>query len=87
MYYVYLLKSEKDNKLYIGFTNDLKNRVRQHNQGLSKSTKTRGPFKLVYYEAYLAEKDAKNREKMLKRFSGSYNHLRKRIKHSLIVSK
>ena len=87
MYYVYLLRSEKDDKLYIGFTSDLKNRIKQHNQGLSKSTKSRGPFKLVYYEAYLAKKDAKNREKMLKRFSGSYNHLRKRVENSLIVSK
>lgn len=87
MYYVYLLKSTKDGKLYIGFTNDLKRRILEHNSGLSKSTKSRRPFKLIYYEAYTSEKDAKQREKMLKRFSGSYTHLKKRVKNSLILFK
>lgn len=87
MYYIYLLKSSKDGKLYIGFTNDLKRRILEHNRGLSKSTNYRGPFKLVYYEAYASKKDAKQREKMLKKFSGSYTHLKKRTKNSLILFK
>ena len=87
MYYIYLLKSSKDGKLYIGLTNYLKRRILEHNRGLSKSTNYRRPFKLVYYEAYASEKDAKQREKMLKKFSGSYNHLKKRAKNSLILFK
>ena len=87
MYYVYVLKSEKDDKLYIGYTKDLRRRVHQHNTSSSLSTKSRIPFQLVYYEAYLSEKDAKDRERKLKRFAGSYTHLKHRIKNSLILSK
>jgi len=87
MYYVYVLKSIKDDKLYIGYTTDLKRRLKEHNTLSSKATKPRLPLKLVYYEAYLSEKDAKEREFKLKRFSGSYTHLKHRIKNSLILSK
>ncbi|MFZ2521883.1 MAG: GIY-YIG nuclease family protein [Minisyncoccia bacterium] len=51
MFYVYILKSEKDNNLYTGYTNDLKRRLIEHNSGKSKSTKSRKPFELIYYEA------------------------------------
>ena len=87
MYYVYVLKSIKDDKLYIGYTTDLKRRLIQHNTSSSKATKPRLPLKLVYYETYLSEKDAKDREFKLKRFAGSYTHLKHRIKNSLILSK
>lgn len=87
MFYVYVLKSTKNDKLYIGYTNNLKRRIFEHNNKLSLSTKCHAPFSLVYYEAYVSMKDAKHRETMLKRFSGSYVHLKKRIKDSLIVSK
>jgi len=83
MYYVYVIKSKKDNKLYIGLTQDLKKRLLQHNQGLNKSTKFRVPFVLVYYEAYASVKDAQVREKKLKQFKNSYTELKKRIKNSL----
>ncbi|MDO8514062.1 MAG: GIY-YIG nuclease family protein [bacterium] len=83
MFYVYVLKSEKDGKLYIGHSNDLKRRLAEHNDGKSMSTKVRKPFKLVYYEAYASSSDAKYREHQLKRFSGATTHLRKRIKNSL----
>ena len=83
MFYIYVIKSKKDDKLYIGFTNDLRKRLIQHNQGLNKSTKYRIPFVLVYYETYLSEKDARIRERRLKRFKNSYTELKKRIKHSL----
>ena len=59
MYYVYLLKSQKDNKLYIGLTHDLRKRFSEHSQGLSKSTQYRRPLSLIYYEAYASIKDAK----------------------------
>ncbi len=87
MYYVYVLKSKKDDNLYLGYTNDLNRRLKQHNTSSSKSTKSRLPLQLIYYEAYLSEKDAKNREYQLKRFSGAYTHLKHRVKNSLILFK
>jgi putative endonuclease len=51
-YYVYVLISLKDEKLYIGKTKDLKKRIAYHNKGLVKATKNRKPLKLVYYEAF-----------------------------------
>ena len=87
MFYVYLLKSKKDGDLYVGYTADLKRRLIEHNNLTEKSTKSRAPFDLVYYEAYASVGDAKHREDMLKRFSGSYMHLKKRIRNSLILFK
>lgn len=66
MYYAYILFSLKDNQLYIGFTNDLKIRFKKHTAGFVRATKHRLPLKLIYYEAYLRESDAKRREKFLK---------------------
>jgi putative endonuclease len=66
MIYVYILKSEKDNNLYIGFSKDLKSRVEAHNLGLNASTSCRKPLRLIYYEGYTDEKDARKREKFLK---------------------
>lgn len=51
-YYVYILRSKKDNKLYIGKTTNLIRRFKNHNQGRVKSTKARLPLILIYYEAY-----------------------------------
>jgi len=84
MYYVYLLKSEKDGSIYIGYTNDLKRRFVEHNSGENVSTKYKAPFQLVYYEAYTSRADAKHREQMLKRFAAGYKELKKRIKHSIV---
>jgi putative endonuclease len=66
MHYVYVLKSLKDNFIYVGHTNDLKERIQQHNQGAVISTKYRKPLKLIYYEASSILKDAIKREKTLK---------------------
>lgn len=55
-----------DEKLYIGWTDDLKSRIQKHNKGLALSTKSRIPFKLVYYEACLEKEKAIKREKTLK---------------------
>ncbi|MFZ5559296.1 MAG: GIY-YIG nuclease family protein [Patescibacteria group bacterium] len=66
MYYVYILFSHKDGKLYIGYTPDLKMRIKKHNSGYVRATKNRRPLKLIYYESYLEEPDAKRREKFLK---------------------
>ena len=66
MYYVYVLLSEKDGRFYTGSTNDLKRRLDEHNARKVESTKRRKPFLLVYYEACIDEKDARQREKYLK---------------------
>ncbi len=65
-YYTYILKSDKDKKLYTGFTTNLKLRFEQHQKGLVVSTKERRPLKLIYHEACLSQKDATRREKYLK---------------------
>lgn len=66
MFYIYILLSCKDRQLYIGYTNDLKRRIEKHQSGFVRATKFRLPVKLVYYEAYLLQSDAKRREKFLK---------------------
>jgi len=78
MFYVYVLHSEKDGKLYTDFRNDLKNRIKCHEQGKVASTKDRCPVKQIYYEAYLLEDDAKSRELFLKSGSGK-KFLRKQL--------
>lgn len=70
MYFVYLIESLKDSKWYIGFSEDVEKRVQHHNAGKNISTKSRGPWKLIYYEAYLNKLDALGREKFLKSGSG-----------------
>lgn len=66
MYYVYVLKSLKDGKLYIGHSNNLIKRFEKHNKGLVKATKNRRPWKLLYYEACNVLEDTIKREKSLK---------------------
>jgi putative endonuclease len=66
LYYTYVLKSEKDGKLYIGWSDDLENRLSEHNKGLVNATCDRRPLKLVYYEACLSKESAIKREKVLK---------------------
>ena len=83
MYYVYALLSLKDsNWLYIGFSSDLRKRFQEHNLGKVKSTKFYVPLKLMYYEAYNFEKDARIREKNLKSHQ-QRELLKERIKNSL----
>ncbi|MBK7107137.1 MAG: GIY-YIG nuclease family protein [Ignavibacteriae bacterium] len=65
-YFTYVLKSEKDNKFYTGYTQNIDLRFEQHNKGLVKSTSDRRPLKLIYYEACLNQSDALHREKYLK---------------------
>ena len=61
MFYIYLLESVKNKNLYIGYTEDLRKRFKEHNQGLNFSTKSYRPWQLIHYEAYLNEQDAKRR--------------------------
>jgi len=66
MFYVYVLRSQKDGKLYTGFTKDLRERIKRHNLGETRATNWRLPVELIYYEAYRDERDAKKRELFLK---------------------
>lgn len=82
MFYVYVLKSKKDMQLYVGSTNDLRKRFKEHSDDKVFSTKSRRPFELVYYEAYKYEKDARVRESNLKLRSRAFTQLKKRIENS-----
>jgi putative endonuclease len=66
VFYVYVLRSESDSGFYIGFSTNLRARLRQHQASESFATKSRGPWKLIYYEAYTEREDAERREKFLK---------------------
>lgn len=65
-YFVYILLSLKDNNFYIGFTNNLKRRFKEHKNGFVFSTKNRRPLELVYFEYHRNHKDALAREKFFK---------------------
>ncbi len=80
MFYVYVLRSTKDKKLYSGYSSDLKKRFSDHNQGKVTITKYRRPFELIYYEAYKYQQDATTREKYFKTQWGR-NYLRKVLKN------
>lgn len=66
MYYFYVLRFDNNGKLYYGFTNDLKRRVKEHSSGKSIFTSKNGPFKLIFYEAYINKADALYAEKYFK---------------------
>ena len=78
-YYIYILKSLKDGKLYTGYTSDLKLRFESHQKGLVESTKNRRPLKLIYSEACLNRQDATHREKYLKTAYGK-RYIKSRLK-------
>lgn len=78
MFYVYILRSKKDAKFYIGMTANLKRRMSEHSRGNVKATRHRKPVKLVCYEAYLTKKESEKREKYLKSSDGRKS-LRKRL--------
>lgn len=80
MYYVYVLQSELDSGLYIGFSIDLKRRLAEHEAGDSQATKHRRPWRLIYYEAYQERRDAEGRERFLKSGAGR-RHLMKQCSH------
>ncbi len=69
-FYVYVLKSISKEFIYVGFTNNLKRRFKEHNDKEELSTKHYAPFELIHYEAYRHEKDAKRREEYFKTTKG-----------------
>jgi putative endonuclease len=70
MHYVYVLRSCRDAGFYTGYSANLRKRLKEHRDGVSSSTSHRGPWKLIYYEAYLHQADALGREKYLKSGAG-----------------
>ena len=69
-YYVYVLRSLKDGKIYAGYTKDLRKRLLLHNSGEIQATRYRKPLELIYYEAYKNQQDATEREKYFKSNKG-----------------
>jgi putative endonuclease len=82
MYYVYVLKSQVDGKMYIGYTKNLRNRLREHQDGEVVSTRPRRPLELIFYEGYKSMEDAKRRERYLKTSQGK-SSLRIMLRDSL----
>lgn len=78
-FYVYFLQSIKNGRFYVGFTNNLRKRIEEHNCGAVRSTKPYLPWKLIYYEACLNEQDARRRENYFKTVQGQ-RLLKRRIK-------
>ena len=78
MHRMYVLKSEKTGKYYIGCTNDLKKRIVQHNKGETESTKRDMPWKIVCYKNFNDQKQAYECEKLVKSYKGG-NGFRKII--------
>ena len=74
MYYVYLIKNRKENKIYVGYTENLKRRLYEHRNEKPD---------LIYYETYKDKKDAHNRERKLKQRGQSIRWLKERLKNSL----
>ena len=85
MFYFYTLRSSKDGELYFGYTSDLKRRQAEHANGEVLSTRARRPLRLVYYEAYRDERDARNRERQIKLRAKAHSGLKQRIKFSLLA--
>ncbi len=81
-FYVYVLKSEKDGHNYVGYTNNLRDRLAMHDAGKVSSTKNRLPIKLIYFEGCLNQQGASKREKHLKTSWGK-RYLKSRLTNYL----
>jgi len=79
MHYVYLLKSAKTDKFYVGLSDNLKQRFSAHNRGKVASTKSGLPWEIVNYEACSSAKAARVREKRLKQYGKGLAMLKKRV--------
>ena len=84
MYFVYILKSLKDSKYYIGQTENLESRLNKHNSGQVNSTKSRKPLILIKSEIFETRGEARKRENYLKKLKGG-NEFKKIINHCGIV--
>lgn len=78
MFYVYVLQSKLNGRFYTGSTNDLRKRLKLHNDGKSNYTKKHKPYIIIYYEACINEQDARSRELYLKSGMGK-RYLKNRL--------
>ena len=85
MYYTYILKSKKSGRFYTGSTNDLRKRLKLHNDGKSNFTKKDKPYELIYYEACKEREDAFAREIYLKSGYGK-RYINNRLKCFLTLT-
>lgn len=85
MFYTYVIQSRKNLRWYTGSTNDLRKRLKQHNEGKSTWTKRDIPWRLIYYEGCLNEEDARSREKYLKTGMGK-RYLKNRLRRFLSLT-
>ena len=70
MFYTYIIQSVSNRKYYIGSTQNIDKRIKRHNSGFNKSTKNKGPFKLVYTESFPTRIGAYKRERQIKSYKG-----------------
>jgi putative endonuclease len=70
MYYVYILKSQKTGKHYIGSTPNIEKRLNEHNNNWTTSTKGKGPWEMIYSEVFETKTEGLKREKEIKRYKG-----------------
>ena len=87
MYIVYLIQNNVTFEFYFGVTNNLKQRIKDHNSGGKKFTTKKGKWILVYAEVFRSKKDAYIREKKLKSHGSGKNELIKRLDNSLLDAK
>ncbi|MFH0773238.1 MAG: GIY-YIG nuclease family protein [bacterium] len=70
MFYTYIIQSEKTKKYYVGYSSNINQRLKKHNNGSNKSTKYGIPWKLMYKEEFSKKEDAWKREQQIKRYKG-----------------
>ncbi len=81
MWKIYILQSQKSGRYYIGSTNDISRRLKEHNSGKTKSTKNKGPWEIIYTENFSNRLEARRREKMIKSYKGG-NAFKSLVKRS-----
>lgn len=82
MFYVYIIQSKTTGRYYVGFTENIENRVDGHNSGKTPSTRNKGPWELVYHEKYDSKTEALKREREIKAKKSSTS-IRQIIAHDL----
>lgn len=82
MFYFYILRSQKNNKLYLGYTSDLKTRLKSHNSSENKATKPYAPYELIFYSAFINQSDALDCEKYFKTTAG-WKRIHSMLKNTL----
>ncbi len=81
-YYFYILQSKKNGKLYLGYTPNLKERLKSHNNGENKATKPNIPYELIFFSGFKNKADALNCEKYFKTTAG-WKRLHKMLENFL----